>query len=269
MGWERKDSVSKLRAWQDRCAAVGTACQPCLAGRGRTSTQLPTRPRPCRRQRAYQRAVASRAEPAFPPHLLSPRPQASNGQPQQRQQQQQQQEPAGGSPSGGFRSWLSPRRNKQPASQPPSPVPLLQSPRTEPGTAAPPTWRQPSPNKLWDRGRPAAASAGSEAATGARAANGSAAPSSGGADARERPTWHQLPSQRGTSEAPEETLWQPPDAATLAERFPPTIYLPEEAPPGVWAMRGHAGQGRRSGAMGSARGAVFWLRRGGNVGVRV
>lgn len=48
-------------------------------------------------------------------------------------------------------------------------------------------------------------------------------------------SWANLPAQSERLALQEAAQWEPPDAATLARRFPPTIYLPLPLPSGPWA----------------------------------
>ena len=99
-----------------------------------------------------------------------------------------------------------------------------------------------------------AACAGAGAANGTATANGNGGGNAGGGSRggggvagglgrassegfegnHEPPTWHHLPSRSGQGgpALQEEALWVPPDAATLAKRFPPTLYLPPAPPKG-------------------------------------
>ena len=55
---------------------------------------------------------------------------------------------------------------------------------------------------------------------------------------QERPSWAKLPDKSERLALQEAVLWEPPDAATVSRRFPPTIYLPLPPPSGrIEAMR--------------------------------
>ena len=102
-------------------------------------------------------------------------------------------------------------------------------------------WRALTPNSLLPQPT-------SQLALAAAAANGDGAVSNGdaaaaasdGDETAAQPTWHHLPSSAGERGGggggehalQEEALWQPPDAATLAERFPATLCLPPPPPEG-------------------------------------
>lgn len=98
----------------------------------------------------------------------------------------------------------------------------LASPRQEGGHLF--GWRHLSPTERFSMGSiPSNKSLAPEAA--AAVADGIAVTADGAANGAH--TWHHMPSRSGRGlELQDEELWQPPDAATLARRFPPTIYLP-------------------------------------------
>lgn len=92
------------------------------------------------------------------------------------------------------------------------------------------SWRALSPNSLFS----SSSVPQPEPQVALAAADGGGGGGDSGAETPQA-TWHQMPSSagaRGEHALQAEALWQPPDAAQLAERFPQTIYLPDPPPQG-------------------------------------